>query len=76
MPLYEYETIPDRAGQEPRRFELRQSMTEAALTHDPETGAPVRRVILGGIEIPRAPSSGTRKASCSTHGKSSCACCS
>lgn len=48
MPTYVYETIPQIPGVEPRRFELRQSMSEAALTVDSETGEPVRRVISGG----------------------------
>lgn len=47
MPTYTYETIPD-AGAPVRRFEVRQSMNDAPLTEDPETGAPVRRVISGG----------------------------
>lgn len=48
MTTYVYETIPQKPGQEPRRFEVRQSMKEAALTRHPETGEPVRRVIAGG----------------------------
>jgi predicted nucleic acid-binding Zn ribbon protein len=47
MPTYVYETL----GAKKRRFELRQSMNDAALTHDPETGEPVRRVISGGYGI-------------------------
>lgn len=48
MATYVYETIPQKKGQKPRRFELVQKMTEPALTHDPTTGEPVRRVIIGG----------------------------
>ena len=48
MATYVYETIPQKKGQKPRRFELMQKMTEAALTHDPETGEPIRRIIIGG----------------------------
>jgi predicted nucleic acid-binding Zn ribbon protein len=48
MATYIYETIPEKKGQKPRRFEVEQKMTDAALTHDPETGLPVRRVITGG----------------------------
>lgn len=44
MPVYVYET----QGGKPRRFELKQGMNDAPLTHDPETGEPVRRVISGG----------------------------
>lgn len=51
MPTYTYETIPADAGEEPRRFELFQSMNDDALTHDPETGLPVRRIITGGIGL-------------------------
>ena len=45
MPTYVYET----AGKKPRRFEVKQGMNDAPLTHDPETGEPVRRVISGGF---------------------------
>ena len=51
MPIYVYETIPQKAGEEPRRFELKQSMNDAPLARDPETGEPVQRVIVGGIGI-------------------------
>jgi predicted nucleic acid-binding Zn ribbon protein len=44
MPTYVYETL----GTKKRRFEIRQSMNDAAFTHDPETGEPVRRIISGG----------------------------
>ncbi len=48
MALYIYETIPTNPKQKPRRFEVQQSMKDPALTKDPETGLPVRRVITGG----------------------------
>jgi hypothetical protein len=48
MATYIYETIPQKKGQKPRRFELEQKMSDPALTHDPKTGLPVRRVITGG----------------------------
>lgn len=48
MATYLYETIPQKKGVKPRSFELVQKMTDAALTHDPKTGEPVRRIILGG----------------------------
>ena len=44
MPIYVYETM----GKKKRRFEVKQSMKDAALKHDPETGEPVQRVITGG----------------------------
>ncbi len=47
MPTYIYETL-----EEPhRQFEVKQGMNEPALTQDPETGEPVRRVISGGYGI-------------------------
>lgn len=51
MPTYVYETVPSRAGAKPRRFEVRQSMNDKALTRDPETGEKVRRVITGGYGV-------------------------
>ena len=48
MATYIYETIPQKKGQKPRRFEVQQSMKDDALTHDPETGEPVKRIITGG----------------------------
>lgn len=51
MPTYEYETIPSRPGERPVRFELYQPITAAPLTHHPETGVPVRRVVSGGLAV-------------------------
>jgi predicted nucleic acid-binding Zn ribbon protein len=48
MATYIYETIPKKAGQKPRRFEVEQKMSDPALKTDPKTGLPVRRVITGG----------------------------
>lgn len=48
MATYVYETLPKNPKQKPRRFEVEQKMSDAALTHDPKTGEPVRRVIVGG----------------------------
>lgn len=48
MATYVYETIPQKKGQKPRRFEYVQKMTDPALTKDPETGEPVKRVIVSG----------------------------
>ena len=48
MAAYIYETIPKNPKQKPRRFEVQQSMKDAALTKDPKTDEPVRRVITGG----------------------------
>ena len=73
MPTYVYETVPACEGEKPRRFEVRQSILDKPLTTDPETGQPVRRVISGGIELPRGPSD--RKAAPKVRHSDSCACC-
>ena len=51
MATYIYETIPEDDGRERRTFELQQSMKDSPLTHDPETGQRVRRLISGGLGI-------------------------
>lgn len=48
MATYVYETIPKDPKKKPRRFEVAQKMSDPPLTQDPETGEPVRRVIVGG----------------------------
>ena len=76
MATYIYETVPDSAEIPARRFEVRQSMLDAPLTRDPETGQPVRRVISGGFGLmtgpKNAPSTGTSSHSC---GSGHCGCC-
>lgn len=63
MTTYIYETIPTEPDDQVRYFEIRQSMTEPALTRHPESGVPIRRVIIGGYGIlktgdaPETPSS-------------------
>jgi predicted nucleic acid-binding Zn ribbon protein len=49
--MYLYETVPEHAGEAIDRFEVKQSFAEPALTMHPETGAPVRRVISGGMGL-------------------------
>ncbi len=51
MTTYVYETIPQKPGAKPQRFEVSQSMKDAPLTRHPESGEPVRRVIAGGYGI-------------------------
>lgn len=51
MPTYIYETVPTRAGEEPRRFEIFQGINEPSLQRDPDSGQPVRQVIPGGIAL-------------------------
>lgn len=49
MPTYQYETLPTAENPEILSFEIQQSMKDSALSHHPETGQPVRRVISGGF---------------------------
>jgi len=53
MPTYTYEIIPVDPGTKPRRFELRQRMTDDPLETDPDTGESVKRIITGGLGIKR-----------------------
>jgi len=73
MPTYLYETIPAGTSSEtPRRFEVKQSMKDAALTHDPATGEPVRRVLTANINFCAPDNTGSAAAaSCGT----GCGCC-
>jgi predicted nucleic acid-binding Zn ribbon protein len=48
MATYVYETIPKNPKTKPRRFEVQQKMSDDALKTDPQTGEPIRRVIIGG----------------------------
>jgi predicted nucleic acid-binding Zn ribbon protein len=45
---YLYETIPALKGAEVAHYEFEQSINDLPLTKHPETGEPIRRVILGG----------------------------
>lgn len=72
MTTYLYETISIVNGEEPKQYEIKQSMTEKALTHHPETGEPIRRIILGGFGIVKkggsSVSSGGASCGCGTPG--------
>lgn len=48
MATYVYETIPQKKGQKPKVYEIQQKMSDDALTHHPETGEPIRRIVTGG----------------------------
>jgi predicted nucleic acid-binding Zn ribbon protein len=67
---YLYETIPAQPGDEVRRYEIKQSIHDQALTHHPETGEPIRRVIIGGWGLPSLKSGGAS----SSNSNSSCGC--
>ena len=71
MPTYVYETIPQKPGEKPEQFELKQSMKDAPLTQHPETGAPVRRLISGGYGFSGASKQDSGGGQCCSH---SCNC--
>jgi len=48
MATYVYETIPKNPKEKPRRFEVEQKMSDPPLKVEPNTGLPVRRIIIGG----------------------------
>jgi len=49
MPTYVYEPIHQKGGAKPRYYEIKQKMDDQPLTKHPETGEPIRRVVLGGF---------------------------
>jgi predicted nucleic acid-binding Zn ribbon protein len=51
MTTYVYETIPAKGGEKPQYFEIKQNMNSKPLTKHPETGVPIRRVVLGGFGV-------------------------
>lgn len=59
MTTYVYETIPQTDREKPEYFEVKQSMQDAPLKVHPESGKPVRRVILGGYGVLSAKSAPT-----------------
>ena len=69
MPIYEYETIPEKEGGPVRRYEFRQSMSDPTLRVHPETGEKLRRVYssfaVGGGE---ASPCGSSECACETGG--------
>lgn len=51
MTTYIYETVNTKPGEKRQYFEIKQSMADQPLTKHPETGEPIRRVILGGLGV-------------------------
>ncbi len=69
MTTYVYETIPQKAGEKPRYFEIKQNMSDQPLTQHPESGAAIRRVVLGGYGVL---SSSAKKSSAAADAGGSC----
>jgi hypothetical protein len=72
MTTYVYETIPRDKNEQPKLYEIQQSMKEDALSLHPETGEPIRRVIVGGYG-PLTKSADTDANDCDSG--SGCCCC-
>jgi predicted nucleic acid-binding Zn ribbon protein len=51
MPTYVYETVAAKEGEEPRRYEFKQSIKDPALVKHPQTGEPIKRIIAGGAGV-------------------------
>ncbi len=51
MPTYIYETIPEKKGGRVKRYEIRQSIKDAALHEHPETKEPIRRVLADRVSV-------------------------
>jgi hypothetical protein len=74
MATYVYETVPQRPGENPRKFEVVQSMKDAPLQRHPGTGEPVRRLVTGGFGLmgvgakePVAPAAAPCSPGCACH---------
>ena len=51
MTTYVYETIPQKPGEKPRYFEIKQAMNDKPFTKHPDSGETIRRVVLGGYGV-------------------------
>lgn len=72
MPTYIYETVPAKKGGTVKRYEIRQSIKDAALQKHPETNEPIRRVLADTVNVlTSSPSSSGGRAPAHTH---SCGC--
>ncbi len=74
MTTYVYETIPQKRGEKPRYFEIKQNMNDQPLAKHPDTGEPIRRVVLGGFGVLSSGKSGSEPSSGSTCCGPSCGC--
>ena len=72
MITYVYETISQKPGEKPRYFEFLQSITDKAFTKHPETGEPIRRVVLGGFGVLTGRNTDRNSGSGCCHGSGCC----
>jgi hypothetical protein len=73
MKLYVYETIPQTPGAKTRYYEIKQNSGDAPLTAHPQTGEPIRRVVLGDLGELTLPEP-ERKVEADAGSSSACAC--
>ncbi len=55
---YLYETIPVRKSEKVKQYEIQQGMNDSPLAKHPETGEPIRRIILGGWGVVKGKAAG------------------
>jgi len=72
MPTYIYETVPAKKGAPVKRYEIRQSIKDAALTQHPETKEAIHRVLADSVSV--ITSSGSSSAPSSHKHTHSCGC--
>ncbi len=53
MPVYVYETVLQKGDEQPERFEVYQSIHAEPLHAYPEAEVSIRRIIIGGMFIPK-----------------------
>jgi predicted nucleic acid-binding Zn ribbon protein len=51
MPTYIYESIPESCCDDPKHYEIDQSEHDAPLSHHPETGESIKRVLIGDTAL-------------------------
>ncbi len=73
MTTYVYEPIGLKAEEKPRYFEIKESINDAPFTTHPETGEPIRPVVLGGFGTLSSKSSADSECSCGCKAGSCCA---
>jgi len=75
MPIYVYEAISRKSGETQKRYEIKQGMLDKPLTSHPETGEPIRRVILGGLGVLSSPGKKNRAGNPGSCGCGGSGCC-
>ena len=68
MTTYIYESTNAKPGEKRQYFEIKQSMSDEPLTKHPETGEPIRRVILGGLGVLKKEASASSSCGCGPSG--------